>query len=82
MKKSDYNELKKEFKNIAQKRWIKSINNNINSVGLTFEKMLNKEPDSMFFPDYKGIEIKCSQRYSKFDLNLLNMSFDGHIFMK
>ena len=45
-----------KFKEIAKKRWIPSVNNNSNGVGLTFEKLLNKSPDSMFFPDYQGIE--------------------------
>ena len=33
--------------------------------------------DSMFFPDYEGIEIKCKQRYSRYDINLFCLSFDG-----
>ena len=58
-------------------KWIKGINNSTNSVGLTFESLINKIPDSMYFPDYYGIEIKCSQRFSRYPLNLFSLSFDG-----
>ena len=39
--------------------------------------MLGKEIDSDMFPDYKNIEIKCSQRYSRYPLNLFNKTLDG-----
>lgn len=73
-------ELIKKFKEIASKNWIKGVNKTTNSVGLTFEKMLNKEEDSLFFPDYNGIEIKCSQRYSRYPISLFSMAFDGQSF--
>ena len=53
-----YNNLINNFNLISQKKWIKSIVNNTSGVGLTFENLLGKLPDSMFFPDYYGIEIK------------------------
>lgn len=31
----------------------------------------------MFFPDYKGIEIKCTQRYSNYPIGLFSVAFDG-----
>lgn len=73
-------ELIKKFKEIASKNWIKGVNKTTNSVGLTFEKMLNKEEDSLFFPDYNGIEIKCSQRYSRYPISLFSMAFEGPSF--
>src|SRR5574344_764895 len=66
-----------KYKEIKQKGWIKGVNNNTNSVGLTFEKLLNKETDDLFFPDYKGIEIKCSQYNSHYPLSLFSIAFDG-----
>lgn len=73
--------LLNEFQNIYQKKWVKGVNNNTSSVGLTFEKMLNKKIDSDIFPDYKDIEIKCSQRFSRYPISLFNQSFDGpHLF--
>ena len=66
-----------KFKEIAKKKWIRGINNSTNSVGLTFESLLNKNPDSMYFPDYKGYEIKCSQRFSRYPINLFSLAFDG-----
>lgn len=58
-------------------KWIKSIDKGSGSIGLTFERNLNKKPDSTFFPDYAGIEIKCTTRYSRFPLSLLSLAFEG-----
>lgn len=69
--------LIEKFKEIAEQKWIKGINNSTNSVGLTFESMLSKSPDSMYFPDYNGIEIKCSQRFSRYPISLFSLAFDG-----
>lgn len=66
-----------KFKEIANKKWIKGVNLSTNSVGLTFESILNKNPDSMYFPDYNGIEIKCSQRFSRYPIKLFSLAFDG-----
>lgn len=74
---NNYDELVKQFNIISNQRWIKGINNFNNSVGLTFEKLLNKKADSLFLPDFHGIEIKCTQRYSKFPIALFSCSFDG-----
>lgn len=76
MKEQKY-EIIEKFKSIADKKWIKGINNTTNSVGLTFESLLEKKPDSMYLPDYYGIEIKCSQRFSRYPINLFSLSFDG-----
>ncbi len=71
--------LVKQFHIISRKRWIKGAfdYNNIGNVGLTFEKELNKSPDSSFFPDYEGIEIKCTCRFSDFPLYLFSTSLEG-----
>lgn len=67
-----------KFKKINEMGYIKGVNNNIlNSCGLTFEKLLNKKADSMYFPDYENIEIKCKQRFSRYDISLFSLSFDG-----
>lgn len=74
----DFEKLISKFEEINSKGYIKGINNNLlNSCGLTFEDLLGKKADSMFFPDYEGIEIKCKQRYSRYDINLFSLSFDG-----
>lgn len=77
---NEYKKLINEFKKIAGKRWITAINNTSNGVGLTFESLLNKQPDSMFFPDYYGIEIKCTTRFSRYPITLFSKSFDGPTF--
>ncbi|MBQ9071638.1 MAG: MvaI/BcnI restriction endonuclease family protein [Bacilli bacterium] len=69
--------LLEEFKTISKKRWIKGINNFTNSAGLTFETLLDKKADSLYFPDYQGIEIKCTQRFSRYPITLFSSAFDG-----
>ena len=57
--KKDFNDIIKLFKDISSKGYVKAINNNpYNSCGLTFEYLLNINPNSSIFPDYKDIEIK------------------------
>lgn len=73
----DFRRLFDEFKRISNIRWVKGVNNYTNSVGLTFESLLGKKTDSLIFPDYYGIEIKCSQRFSRFPVSLFSVSFDG-----
>lgn len=73
----DFKALIKEFRDINKKGYIQGVNNYTNAGGLTFEKLLNKQIDSMFFPDYKGIEIKSTTRFSRYDINLFSVSFDG-----
>ena len=77
------NEIKNlinEFKKIAKKKWIRSISSHYNSIGLTFENELSKKPDSMYFPDFQGIELKCTSRYSNYPLYLFTIAFDGPTF--
>ena len=76
----EFKDLLEEFKKINKKRWIKSVNNNRNGVGMTFEKELNKSPDALYFPDYAGIEIKCTSRFSKYPFYLFSVAFDGPTF--
>lgn len=73
-------QLSNNFKLIVQKGWIESISNSFGSVGLTFEKELNRKPGSLYFPDYYGIEIKCSTINSKYPLYLFTCAFDGPTF--
>lgn len=73
----NYKELLEIFKVISKMKWVKGVNNFTNSVGLTFESLLNKKPDSMYFPDYNGIEIKCTQRFSRYPITLFTSVFDG-----
>ena len=72
-----YDELLKEFKIIADKKWVKGVNNLTSAAGLTFEKLLGKKPDSLYLPDYYGIEIKTTQRYSRYAVSLFSLSFEG-----
>lgn len=69
-----------KFKLISKRGWIKSNSKNWGSVGLTFENLLNKKVDSMFFPDYLGIEIKCTTLHSTYPLFLFTICFDGPTF--
>lgn len=73
-------ELITKFKEISNKKWIKSISNSFGSIGLTFEKELGKNADSLYFSDYCGIELKCTSRYSRYPLYLFAAAFDGPTF--
>ena len=74
------NLLIEEFKRISKKGWISSTSKSFGSIGITFEKELGKNADSMYFPDYYGIEIKCTSRFSKYPLYLFTVAFDGPTF--
>lgn len=74
---ADFKRLIEEFKRISSQKWIPSMNIGTGSVGLTFENELKKSPDSMFFPDYNGIELKCTTRFSRFPFSLFSIAFDG-----
>ena len=69
--------LLKKFKKIASKGYIPGISNYPNSIGLTFEKELGKDADSLFFADFEGIEIKCKSRFSNYPIALFTIAFDG-----
>lgn len=77
MKTKEQTKLLAKFREIANKRYVKGVNNEHNSIGLTFESQLNKKADSMFFPDYNGIEIKCTSRFSHYPIALFTLAFDG-----
>lgn len=75
---NNFNELINKFKEINSQGYIKGINNNIiNSAGLTFESLLLKKADSACLPDFKDIEIKTTQRFSRYAIALFSSSFDG-----
>lgn len=65
------------FKKISNMSWVESISNSHGSVGLTFENFLGKKADSSYLPDFDGIELKCTTRYSKYPLYLFTIAFDG-----
>lgn len=77
---AEFEDLLDQFIRINQKSWIKSITKNQNGIGMTFERELGKLPDSLYFPDYAGIEIKCTTRFSKYPLYLFTVAFDGPTF--
>ena len=75
--KTNYNILIKKFTEIANNGWIEGESLHPNSIGLTFEKQLKKNADSMFLPDFYGIEIKCKSRFSNYPISIFTQSFDG-----
>ncbi len=69
--------LKKEFKRISEKGWIKSFYAGPGGGGLTFEKLLGKPIDQLDLPDYYGIEIKTHYYRGKYPITLFHASPDG-----
>lgn len=77
--KKDFDDIMHLFMDISSKGYIKGINNNpYNSCGLTFEHLLNINPNSSIFPDYKDIEIKTTTRFSNFPVSLFSSTFIGY----
>ena len=74
----DFNDLIEKFLQINNLGYVKGVSNNlVNAAGLTFEYLLGKKADSNYLPDYKSIEIKCTQRFSRHPITLFTLSFDG-----
>ena len=78
--KQSFKDLTEAFKIIASKKWIPSSYKSHGSIGLTFEKELNKNADSLYFPDFQDIEIKCTSAFSRYPLYLFTVAFDGPTF--
>lgn len=73
----DFINLLEEFKRISYKGYIRGVRQSYGSIGLTFERELGKSPDSLYYPDYGEIEIKCTSRFSHYPLYLFTVAFDG-----
>ena len=78
----DYNYplLIEKFKEISNLGYLPSVNNSTGSIGNTFERALHKKADSGFFPDFHGIEIKTTGRFSNYPVTLFGITFDGPTF--
>ena len=69
--------LKKDFINIKNKGYIKSVNSYRNGAGLTLEKELGSTGGDFNVPDYLDIEIKTVYKYRRSDIELFNSAPDG-----
>lgn len=80
--KNDIENFKDLFKEISRKGWIKSVNKASSSVGLTFEKEINKPLENFEIPDYGCIEIKTHKTNFDFPITLFHASPDGDTLFK
>ena len=69
--------LRKEFKRIKNKGYIKGVYNNISSIGRTFETELGLDENYFSIADYYGIEIKTRRAYSTSAITLFTSVPDG-----
>lgn len=69
--------LKKQYDEIRKLGFVKSVNNNKNSVGYTIEKLLGTTGGDFNIPDYYDIEIKALRKYSGAEFDLFNSAPDG-----
>ena len=69
--------LYNKFKAIRNQGYITSFYDYSHSAGLTFERLLGKERDELYWPDYEGIEIKTKQGYSNSRISLFTAVPDG-----
>ena len=74
---SNMKNLYYKFKEIRSKGYIPSFYDYSHSAGLTFERLLGKERDELYWPDYEGIEIKTKSGYSKSKITLFSAVPDG-----
>lgn len=70
-------ELLSKFKRINYKGWIPTIYNGHGANGVTFENELGKKADHLSLPDYNGIELKCTSRFSNHPLYLFSLKIEG-----
>lgn len=69
--------LKKEFFVIQCRNWVASRAEGSGAVGLTLEKLLGKENDTIALPDYLGIELKTKLITSYPQISLFSMALDS-----
>ena len=74
--------LKNQFEIIKSKGYIMSNNNGRGNIGLTFEKLINKENDNFPFADMDGIEIKVKHGFSKTVIPLFSLVPQGKSFFE
>ena len=69
--------LHNEFIKIRNMGYVPSVYQHRHSAGSTFERLLGKQSDELFWPDYEGIEIKTKKGYSKTKIGLFTANPDG-----
>ncbi len=75
--KNNVYDLYHKFSEIRKQGWIKTKSNDLQGVGFTFERLVDKEVDNFCLPDYKGIEIKTFELYTRQVIHLFNATPDG-----
>ncbi len=66
-----------KFLKIRNMGYIKTVSNDFQGVGLTFEKLIGKEFDNFYLPDFNNIEIKTFEVYTRQVIHLFNATPDG-----
>ncbi|MBO4601201.1 MAG: MvaI/BcnI restriction endonuclease family protein [Bacilli bacterium] len=74
---NSFEKLVNQFNEIYKMGFVKSINNNKNSVGITIEKLLGSTGGDFNIPDFYDIEIKALRDYYKAEFDLFNSAPDG-----
>lgn len=72
-----FKEIEKKYIEINKMGYIKGINNNKNSAGLTLEKLLGSTGGEFNIPDFYDIEVKAIRDYDDACFDLFNSTFDG-----
>lgn len=70
-------ELYDKFISLRKKGYVKSITKNKNGSGITLEHYLGTTSGDICIPDFKDIEIKCLNVYSKSRINMFSSTPDG-----
>lgn len=74
---SEFKKIISAFDEVSSKGFISGVGKSWGNIGLTFENAIGKSPDSNYAPDFDGVEIKCSTRYSHYPVYLFTLAFEN-----
>ncbi|MBE6152395.1 MAG: hypothetical protein E7165_03695 [Firmicutes bacterium] len=75
-----FQEIIEKTEKIIKKNWIKSLYHGTGGIGITFEKLLNIETNTLEIPDYNQIEIKTKLNNNKGYITLFSATPDSYLF--
>lgn len=75
-----FKEIAVETEKIIKEGWIKSRCAGTGGMGITFEKLLNIETNTLEIPDYDGIEIKTKSIHKNGYITLFSATPDSYLF--
>lgn len=75
-----FKKLEAEINKVKDMNWVKAVSNNRSAVGVTFEKLLGRDENSLEIPDFEDIEIKTKLFTSSPNVLLFSATPDSYLF--